>query len=92
MADKSFLNWPFFEDRHRELAERLDAWCAKNLPVDHHDVDAACRELVAKLGRDGWLKPTALDTDNPGPLDVRTLCITRETLAGRPKHCGGTHA
>ncbi|MBA1143000.1 acyl-CoA dehydrogenase family protein [Mesorhizobium neociceri] len=81
MADKSFLNWPFFEDRHRELAEGLEAWCAKNLPVDHHDVDAACRELVAKLGRDGWLKPTALDTDNPGPLDVRNLCITRETLA-----------
>ena len=81
MADKSFLSWPFFEDRHRQLAERLEAWCAKNLPVDHHDVDAACRELVSKLGRDGWLKPTAIDTDNPGPLDVRTLCITRETLA-----------
>lgn len=81
MADKSFLNWPFFEGRHRALAERLDAWCAKNLPVDHHDVDTACRELVAKLGRDGWLKPTALDTDNPGPLDVRALCIARETLA-----------
>lgn len=81
MADKSFLSWPFFEDRHRDLAERLDAWCAKNLPVDHHDVDAACRELVAKLGRDGWLRPTAVDTDNPGPLDVRALCITRETLA-----------
>jgi acyl-CoA dehydrogenase len=81
MADKSFLNWPFFEDRHRELAERLDAWCAKNLPVAHDDVDAACRDLVAKLGKDGWLKPTALDTENPGPLDVRTLCITRETLA-----------
>ena len=81
MADKSFLNWPFFEDRHRELAEQLDAWCAKNLPVAHDDVDAACRELVAKLGRDGWLKPTAVDTENPGPLDARTLCITRETLA-----------
>lgn len=81
MPDRSFLNWPFFEDRHRDLAEQLDAWCAKNLPVDHHDVDAACRELVAKLGRDGWLKPTAVDTDNPGPLDVRALCITRETLA-----------
>jgi len=81
MADKSFLNWPFFEDRHRELAEQLDAWCGKNLPVAHDDVDAACRELVAKLGRDSWLKPTAVDTDNPGPLDVRTLCITRETLA-----------
>ncbi|QPC89202.1 acyl-CoA dehydrogenase family protein [Mesorhizobium sp. INR15] len=81
MADKSFLNWPFFEDRHRVLAERLEAWCAKNLPVDHHNVDAACRELVAKLGKDGWLKPTAVDSENPAPLDVRTLCITRETLA-----------
>jgi len=81
MPDRSFLNWPFFEDRHRALAERLDVWCATNLPVDHRDVDAACRELVAMLGRDGWLKPTALDPANPGPLDVRTLCITRETLA-----------
>jgi len=81
MPDRSFLDWPFFEPRHREWAEKLDAWCTKNLPVDHHDVDAACRALVAKLGKDGWLKPTAIDTQNPAPLDVRTLCITRETLA-----------
>jgi acyl-CoA dehydrogenase len=81
MPDRSFLNWPFFETRHREHAEALEAWCAKNLPVAHEDVDAACRELVAMLGRDGWLKPTAVDTANPGPLDVRTLCVTRETLA-----------
>ena len=81
MPDRSFLSWPFFEPRHREWAENLEAWCAKNLPVDHHDIDAACRALVEKLGRDGWLKPTATDTANPSPLDVRTLCITRETLA-----------
>ncbi|TPJ27688.1 acyl-CoA dehydrogenase family protein [Mesorhizobium sp. B2-7-2] len=81
MPDRTFLSWPFFEDRHRQLAEQLDAWCAKNLPVDHHDIDAACRALVAMLGRDGWLKPTALDPAKPAPLDVRTLCITRETLA-----------
>ncbi|MBZ9860831.1 acyl-CoA dehydrogenase family protein [Mesorhizobium sp. CA15] len=81
MPDRTFLSWPFFEDRHRQLAERLEAWCQQNLPVDHHDVDAACRDLVAMLGRDGWLKPTALDPAKPGPLDVRTLCITRETLA-----------
>lgn len=81
MPDRSFLSWPFFEPRHRELAESLDAWCAKNLPVGHDDVDAACRELVAMLGRDGWLKATAVDTTNPAPLDVRSLCITRETLA-----------
>ncbi|GLS31747.1 acyl-CoA dehydrogenase [Mesorhizobium albiziae] len=81
MPDRSFLNWPFFEDRHRDLAERLEAWCEANLPVAHDDIDAACRELVAMLGRDGWLKPTAVDPENPQPLDVRTLCITRETLA-----------
>ena len=81
MPDRSFLNWPFFEDRHRDYAERLEAWCAANLPVDHGDVDSACRELVQMLGRDGWLKPTAIDPAGPASLDVRTLCITRETLA-----------
>jgi acyl-CoA dehydrogenase len=81
MPDRSFLSWPFFEDRHRELAERLEAWCAANLPVDHSDVDEACRRLVAALGDAGWLKPTAVDPAGPQPLDVRTLCITRETLA-----------
>jgi acyl-CoA dehydrogenase len=81
MPDRSFLSWPFFESHHREHAERLEAWCEKNLPVDHHDVDAACRELVARLGEDGWLKPTAIDPATPAPLDVRMLCITRETLA-----------
>ncbi len=81
MADRSFLSWPFFEDRHREHAERLEAWCEKNLPVAHDDVDAACRDLVSRLGRDGWLKPSAIDPSDPSPLDVRTLCLTRETLA-----------
>lgn len=76
MADKSFLSWPFFDDNHRDLAERLDAWCAENLPVDHSDVDQACRDLVAKLGADGWLQHSA-----GGVLDVRTLCLIRETLA-----------
>jgi acyl-CoA dehydrogenase len=81
MADRSFLSWPFFEDRHRDHAERLEEWCAANLPVDHGDVDAACRKLVQALGDGGWLKPSAVDPADPAPLDVRTLCITRETLA-----------
>ena len=73
-VDRSFLDWPFFEDRHRDLAERLENWCA-GLSVDHGDVDAACRDLVARLGTDGWLAHSA------GSLDVRTLCLIRETLA-----------
>jgi len=81
MPDKSFLSWPFFEDRHRILAEAIDAWCRTHLSADHGDVDAACRDLVAKLGRDGWLMHTAIDPDAPGALDVRILCLIRETLA-----------
>jgi acyl-CoA dehydrogenase len=81
MPDKSFLTWPFFEDRHRVLAAAIDDWCQSHLPVDHRDVDAACRELVVKLGRDGWLVHSAVNPDAPGALDVRTLCLMRETLA-----------
>jgi acyl-CoA dehydrogenase len=81
MADKSYLNWPFFEDRHRALAEAIERWCAAHLPVRHVDVDAACRDLVAMLGRDGWLKHSAIDPDTLGKIDVRTLCLMRETLA-----------
>ena len=82
MPDRTFLDWPFFEPRHRELAERLDAWAEASLAgIDHSDTDAACRELVARLGRDGWLEHTAVDPDEVGVLDVRTLCLIRETLA-----------
>ena len=81
MADKTFLSWPFFEDRHRTLADGIERWCATNLPVDHGNVEAACRELVQKLGRDGWLAHTAPNPEAPSPLDVRTLCLIRETLA-----------
>lgn len=81
MPDRSFLSWPFFDHRHRDHAGRLEAWCAENLPADHADVDAACRKLVRSLGDAGWLRPTAIDPADPQPLDVRTLCLSRETLA-----------
>jgi acyl-CoA dehydrogenase len=83
MADKSFLGWPFFEARHGDLARRIDDWASANLSaVDHGNVDAACRKLVATLGRDGWLTCTAVDPADPGSkLDVRSLCLMRETLA-----------
>ena len=81
MLDKSFLNWPFFEARHRALAGKLDAWAADNLgDIDHHDVDAACRSLVERLGEGGWLNLTAAGEGNE-KLDVRSLALVRETLA-----------
>ena len=75
MMDRDFLDWPFFDPRHRELAAALEAWCLAHLPVDHSDVDAACRGLVAALGQGGWLQHSG------GSLDLRTLCLIRETLA-----------
>lgn len=79
MPDRTFLDWPFFEDRHRALAGALETWCAAHLPVDHSDVDAACRSLVALLGAGGWLHHTGAATGEV--LDVRSLCLIRETLA-----------
>jgi len=85
MLDKGFLTWPFFEPRHRALAAALDAWAAENLAdIDHHDVDAACRTLVERLGEAGFLNLTAPGEDNE-KLDVRSLALTRETLA---RHLG----
>ncbi|HUL90133.1 MAG TPA: acyl-CoA dehydrogenase family protein [Pseudolabrys sp.] len=86
MLDRSFLNWPFFEERHRALAERLESWAAEHCGhVDHRNVDAVCRELVLKLGRDGWLKHSAPGDDPSEKIDVRTLALIRETLA---RHSG----
>ena len=82
MPDRSFLDWPFLEPCHRDLADRLEDWAGASLAgVDHADTDAACRELVRRLGRDGWLAHSAADLGDGGALDVRALCLIRETLA-----------
>ena len=81
MADKTFLDWPFFDDRHRVLAAQVDAWAAASLShVDHADADAACRALVRAMGDAGILTHSAVDPQG-GTLDVRSLCLIRETLA-----------
>lgn len=88
MSDKSFLDWPFLEDHHRSLASSLDEWAAEHIPPicdgDHgSDVDAICRKLVRVLGGAGWLKytvPAAYGGVHEN-LDVRSLCLIRETLA-----------
>ena len=78
MSDTSFLTWPFFEDQHRDWAKELDAWCIDNLSQHSNetDTDAECVNLVRALGKAGFLQPTAGDA-----IDVRTLCLARETLA-----------
>jgi len=75
-----WLDWPFFEPRHRDLAERLEAWCQTTIHDAHaSDVDYACRALVAELGKAGFLKLCV--AENGKAPDVRSLAIARATLA-----------
>jgi acyl-CoA dehydrogenase len=76
MADRSFLEWPFFDDRHRALKNELDTFADGLGPLAHaeEDVDATCRALVTRLAEAGLL-------DLCTELDVRSLCLARETLA-----------
>jgi acyl-CoA dehydrogenase len=85
----SWLEWPFLDDNHRDLAARLRAWCeARGAPAQDVPTDQACREWVAALGKAGWLRysvPAGPDGAYGGALpalDSRCLCILRETLAG----------
>jgi acyl-CoA dehydrogenase len=89
MADTDYLDWPFLDGRHRELAQALDAWAVQHIPQQHaHDVDAACRALVKQLGEAGWLQYAIGGTAYGGAseaIDTRAVCLVRETLA---RHSG----
>jgi acyl-CoA dehydrogenase len=86
MALADTLALPFFDEGHRAFAGRLAAWADATLPsLPHDDVDAACRARVRALGEAGLLKavvPAAYGGTHAA-LDVRTLCIARESLAFR---------
>jgi acyl-CoA dehydrogenase len=90
MPDRTFLNWPFFDDTHRKLAEELDSWAAEQiapLVEDEPDPDRVTIECVRRLGQGGWLRyavPKAYGGVHE-KLDVRSLCLIRETLA---RHAG----
>ena len=84
-AGHDHLAWPFFDDEHRAFAAELAAWAAAEVaPLDdERDPDATCRQLVRRLGDGGWLSH-AVVAPHGGVrhrLDVRTLCLARETLA-----------
>ena len=83
MPDQTYLQWPFFTDAHRDLQRGIQAWRDDRLHL-HDDADAfaACRSYVTQLGEAGWLK-YAVPLAYGGvleSLDIRSLCLIRETL------------
>jgi acyl-CoA dehydrogenase len=83
MTDKTYLDWPFLDDSHRKLQSDLVAWCEQYAFGDEEDVDNSCRQLVADLGKAGWLKNCvpAKWGGASEKLDVRSIALCRETLA-----------
>ena len=83
------MEWPFFDDSHREFAEGLRDWANREIqplenkePNGNEELDHLCREFVKKLGIGGWLQ-YCVPSSHGGALesfDVRTLALTREIL------------
>lgn len=87
--DSSFLNWPFFSDDHRALAETVRGFAAEafgETGFDHlGDIDEECAEIRRQLGAAG-LTRYCVPREYGGAkdqLDVRSLCLIRESLAYR---------
>jgi acyl-CoA dehydrogenase len=84
MPDTSFLAWPFFDDSHRTLAREIGDWAHGRAGVRAlGNLDDETRSWVRDLGAAGWLRYVV-----PGEyggtrenLDVRSICLIRETLA-----------
>ncbi len=86
MPDRTWLGWPFLDDAHRELAAAVEGWAAREiapLALEESDADTTTRECVRRLAAGGWLRYTvpAAHGGALAALDVRSLCIIRETLA-----------
>ncbi|MDU3045922.1 acyl-CoA dehydrogenase family protein, partial [Bradyrhizobium sp.] len=81
---RDWLDWPFFEPRHRALCESLDRFVMSGSldEVDHSDVDASCRKIVRALGAAGLLDSAVVAPDaDAAAIDSRAICLSRETLA-----------
>ncbi len=69
--------WPFFEERHRALARKADAWGRKYLDfASETEVDSTCKKLVRQLGDAHLLEHCVSATP-----DVRSIALLREVLA-----------
>jgi acyl-CoA dehydrogenase len=81
-ASTEHLNLPFFDDAHREIGDCLSDWLPKQ-SIDERDDRRACREWVARLGANQWLRYCVAKRDGGvfDALDSRSLVIVRENLA-----------
>lgn len=86
LSEHDHLVWPFFDEAHRRLARELWAWAETAITPQleaGQDADTTCRGIVKQLGESDWLR-YCVPSSHGGAfekLDVRALCVCRETLA-----------
>lgn len=73
------LDWPFYEDSHREVLGWAEDWCGANQPEHHNDTDVECRRLVQSLGATPILQ--IVNPYTPLGYQVRSMALVRERLA-----------
>jgi acyl-CoA dehydrogenase len=81
---RDWLDWPFFEPRHRSIGEALDRFVQSGAleKIDHDDVDGACRKLVRAMGEARLLDCAVAAPDgDAATIDSRSICLSRESLA-----------
>ncbi|MCB0310864.1 MAG: acyl-CoA dehydrogenase family protein, partial [Bdellovibrionales bacterium] len=83
LSDTDFLKWPFFERQHSELRDAVSSWCDSFEPGESKDDYRIAANCVKSLGQAGLLRycVPAADGGALEKLDVRSLCLVRETLA-----------
>ena len=70
-------SWPFFGEKHGQLAAQAEAWAKESLAHAHgDDADQICKRLVQDLGCAGYLNYCVTDAH-----DVRSIALLREVLA-----------
>lgn len=87
MPDRSFLAWPFFEEEHRKLLDEVATLIRRNADVfgdrARQRPDERCRRFVRIFGK-GLLRhavPAPFAGHKKEELDVRSICLIRESLA-----------
>ena len=86
MPDLFFEETPFFTDEHRRLAASVANFVAAEVETrasedDESDADARFREILGLLAQSGLLSYSVPQLDNTPPVEVRSLCLIRESLA-----------
>ena len=71
-------SWPFFEEKHRALAHKADAWARNSFDFSREvpSVDKFCKKIAASLGDARLLEHCVTDSH-----DVRSIALLREVLA-----------